>query len=562
MKKKLIYTVLTGDYDTLCTIKHEPNTDYYCFTNNPKLKSKDWNIQYIENKEKLSNKELSRKYKILGVPEYEKKYDVAIYIDANIHMHKSFDEILKENCDFNKYQIYFFKHNERSNTYEEAEECIRLQLDNPALIRTQMDYYKRHNFPSDTGLVAAMMIIRKINNKKNDPLSLMLKEWYHQYHQFSKRDQLSVMYSLWKYHISYGVLNQNPYASDWMTIQTHNVPRKITSINPFGNGICNELGLKEEKNKYSPDKEDYHCHIEDLNDSHSSIARRVKPNSKVLDIGCGVGIIGELLFKNKNCINYGVEIDPESSKVAQNSNYYKKVFNISIENPEERKLIEKEGVSFDYIILADTLEHMVNPGETLYQVSKMLSKNGKLLVSVPNVAYFDIIRGLIDNEFNYQKTGILDNTHLHFFTKKSFIEMIANWRITYQTNFDVEWFDSTKVTEEKQELLLGQLLDSNGEHLVVQNIYELSRLEDDDIPIKMINELNKRKNNSYLEINQKLMNDAEKNEQIKVELEEKIKHLEEEKNLMLQELQSIIQSKSWKITKPLRAMVGKFSKQK
>ena len=54
----------------------------------------------------------------------------------------------------------------------------------------------------------------------------------------------------------------------------------------------------------------------------------------------------------------------------------------------------------------------------------MLKDNGKILVSIPNIAHYDIIRGLFNDQFNYSKVGILDNTHIRFFTKKLFAQFI------------------------------------------------------------------------------------------------------------------------------------------
>ena len=534
MIRKLVYTVATNSGD-LPKIRHESNTDYYCFTNKQDFQSLDWKIKYI-NDSILSDQNFIKKYKILGDFKLEKKYDIVIYMDVDLCFHQSIDDIIKENCNFEKENIYFLE-DDNHYVYQVSEKYIQSGIGNPAVIRTQMDYYKRQGFPKDFGLVSEKLIIRK----KDKKLASFQEEWYYQLEQFNTQESLSIMYALWKCQIPYGVIHK-----DIATTEEKLVTKKA---NVFGNGFSNELGLVEEKNKYEPAKSNYHCHIEDINDSHSIIARRVQEESTVLDIGCCTGIIGELLFKNKKCVNYGIEVDEKSAEIAEKSGYYKKVFSIDIENIEGREVIEKEKIEFDYIILADVLEHMRNPADTLYRVSKWLSPTGKILISVPNVAYADIIKGLINEEFNYQKTGILDSTHLHAFTKNSFIEMIANLRITYQVDFDIEWLASTTYKEE--EFILDRIL-GEEKYSVVQNIYEVSRLGKNEIPIRMLETLNKAKTNNYQKIVEELISYIVQEEQSKVI----IQNLEEKNKILDQELKSIFQSKSWKMTEPLR----KFSR--
>lgn len=521
--KKLVYTVVTSNHYFLPKIKQESEIDYYCITNIPNLQFNNWCIKYIK-EESLSSPMFLAKYKILGDAELEQNYDMIIYIDASLDIRSSLKEIIKENCNFETHSIYFLNH-AGDCTYQMAEEYIHLGK-NPAVIRTQMDYYQKQNFPKKFGFVSDKIIIRKPKKE----IKQMQKSWYQQVEQFSPIETLSLMYALWNCKTSYGEIHtiemEKPFSFD---------KQKHTSL--FGNGFSNELGLEERKNKYEPNN--YSCHIEDKNDSHSIIARQVKDGSTVLDIGCGVGIIGELLYKNKQCINYGIEIDSEAADIAQKSNYYQKVFAISIDDPEERKIIEKENIKFDYIILADVLEHVLNPTETLYHVSKWLTQNGKIIVSVPNIAYADIIKGLLNHTFNYQKTGILDSTHLHFFTKKSFIEMVANFRITYQTNFDVKWIESTVCKD--SDFILEDLLE--GTYSVVQNIYVLSKLTD-EIPIQMLNELKQNQDDNYQKLQDKIIN--------YIELEKQTKILKEKNKILENEIQSILQSKSWKITSPLR----------
>src|SRR5574344_325095 len=133
----------------------------------------------------------------------------------------------------------------------------------------------------------------------------------------------------------------------------------------LGNGKINELIYTNESNKYYISDETIDSAF--TNNSHSLIASQIKENSIVLDVGCAQGIIGNYLYKNKNCKVYGIEIDDISRKIAENQKNYVKIFDFSIEKKDNIDYINffKEKNKFDYIIFADILEHLVNPGDVL-----------------------------------------------------------------------------------------------------------------------------------------------------------------------------------------------------
>lgn len=570
MKKNIaVYTCITGNCNQIASIKHrEKNIDYYCFTNNKDIKSDDWNIVYIDDKD-LSNEILLKKYKILGIPKIEEKYDIVIFVDRNIQIETSFKEIISKYCDFSKESVFFLKNSEMNCTYQLGKQYISSNLEHPSIIKNQLKFYSQEKFPEKYGMISTNIIIRKSKNYK---LLKMQKQWYNQILNFSENEQLSIMYSLWKQSISYGVIDLELYNNSIFSLLPYSDTKKSIVNCIFGSGLYNTLGLIEEKNKYEPEKENYICHIDDKNDSHSIIARKVKNGSTVLDIGCGVGIIGRLLYNNKNCINYGIEIDKESFEIAKKTGYYKEIYNISIENEEEWKRLLNKKLHFDYIILADVLEHLKNPCCILENLISLLNKDGKILISIPNVAYIDIIRALIDREFNYQKTGILDSTHFRFFTKKSFAEMIDNFNSLHDVNFDVDCFDSTKVSPEYSDSLLTKMLNVDEEATVVQNIFELTQISSSQIPEKLIKLLKENQKSNYSIIEKKIEQEIQSKEESRLKIQllnQKSEQLETEKNMMSQkiekldsdnsflkdELKKVFDSKSWKITAPLRNFI-------
>lgn len=291
----------------------------------------------------------------------------------------------------------------------------------------------------------------------------------------------------------------------------------------MGNRGTSYLGDFEKQNKYQEDN--YVCHIDDPNDSHSSIARKVKENSRVLDIGCATGIIGGLLKENKNCVVTGIECDEVSYKIALESGIYENVYNFSItdyRNRTYRKFIKNKS-KYDYIILADVLEHIDDPLKIIDIFKDKLTSNGKFLISVPNVAHIDIIKGLINKKFNYNNVGILDSTHLRFFTATSFVEMIQNYNKLHDTYFSIEYFDSTHVTPEYvSDKGLYKYLNED-DYSIVQNIFELTKVSSKD-KIKYINIPNKE--NKFEQINkeiEKLQNKISKLEKENKKLKDDIR---------------------------------------
>ncbi len=188
------------------------------------------------------------------------------------------------------------------------------------------------------------------------------------------------------------VLNKHTYG--------HRVQSIIDYLNKNISPNKNELPLRQASKEY------YHHVREDI---LPLIPDSVKT---VLEIGCGAGKTGEYLKNNKNCFVAGVEINSEA--VQEASQVLDEVIEGNIEDIE-LPFIEK---SFDCILFADVLEHLVNPLATLKKSLQFLKSNGSIIASIPNVQYFGLVHHLIEGNWTYQDEGILDRTHLRFFTLK------------------------------------------------------------------------------------------------------------------------------------------------
>lgn len=85
---------------------------------------------------------------------------------------------------------------------------------------------------------------------------------------------------------------------------------------------------------------------------------------------------------------------------------------------------------FDLILALDVLEHLRDPLAVLKGLVQRLSPRGAVIISVPNIAYFEVLFGLAKRQFRYREAGILDKTHLRFFTEESVIELLEQAGLT------------------------------------------------------------------------------------------------------------------------------------
>ncbi len=143
-----------------------------------------------------------------------------------------------------------------------------------------------------------------------------------------------------------------------------------------------------------------------------------KTTKKVLDVGCGQGNFAADVKKITTGESWGIDLNSEAIEKAKL--ILDQAFAGSISELYE-KLPDQH---FDAIYFNDILEHLVNPYQTLEIIKKKLSPQGVVIASIPNVRYFRNLRGLLwHRDWKYEDEGILDRTHLRFFTKKSIERM-------------------------------------------------------------------------------------------------------------------------------------------
>jgi 2-polyprenyl-3-methyl-5-hydroxy-6-metoxy-1,4-benzoquinol methylase len=153
--------------------------------------------------------------------------------------------------------------------------------------------------------------------------------------------------------------------------------------------------------------------------THNIISEEIGGNKVVLDIGCNKGYLYGLAPNN---IFYGIDSNEEELEVAKAN--YEKVYKIDL-NYNYKEF--KEDIKFDVMIFADILEHLIYPEIVLkYFVSNFLKNNGKVIISLPNIAHLSIRLKLLFGRFDYTDSGILDKTHLHLYTVKTAQDFVHN----------------------------------------------------------------------------------------------------------------------------------------
>lgn len=148
--------------------------------------------------------------------------------------------------------------------------------------------------------------------------------------------------------------------------------------------------------------------------SQAAIAGLITPGARVLEMGCAMGYMTRHLTEQLGCKVTGVEINAEEA--AQAEPFAERVVVADLADPRTWELI---GDGYDYIIYADVLEHLVDPWEALRRTKDLVADGGSVLASIPNIAHYKIRLGMMMGRFDYANYGILDDTHLRFFTRKS-----------------------------------------------------------------------------------------------------------------------------------------------
>ena len=142
-------------------------------------------------------------------------------------------------------------------------------------------------------------------------------------------------------------------------------------------------------------------------------------SKRVLDLGCGTGALGKALKERQPCHVTGIELNKEAFEIAKTN------IDVCLNDNLNRYDPTLTLVKYDCIILADILEHLVSPYAILKKFASVLTDDGVVIASIPNIGHPWILKNLQRGLFRYESAGILDITHLRFFTKTSIFQIFC-----------------------------------------------------------------------------------------------------------------------------------------
>jgi 2-polyprenyl-3-methyl-5-hydroxy-6-metoxy-1,4-benzoquinol methylase len=156
------------------------------------------------------------------------------------------------------------------------------------------------------------------------------------------------------------------------------------------------------------------------NNSHSFALSMVGYNKRVLEVGCSTGFMTKTLVE-RGCDVVGIELDRDAAAKAETW-----AERVVVGNLDERGVWDDvKDESFDVVVMGDVLEHLRDPLASLRHAVRKLKPSGFVVTSLPNIAHGDVRIALMNGRFRYGETGLLDRTHLHFFTLETIRRMMS-----------------------------------------------------------------------------------------------------------------------------------------
>ena len=155
------------------------------------------------------------------------------------------------------------------------------------------------------------------------------------------------------------------------------------------------------------------------NNSHTQLLDLVGGRKTVLDVGCATGYLAEALA-GQGCTVSGIEYDAAAAELARPF-----LDHLVVGDLATMDLAEELGDRrFDVILLGDVLEHLMDPGPVLARLVTLLAPAGSVVISVPNVSHGSVRLALLQGRWEYRDLGLLDRTHVRFFTRHTLLEML------------------------------------------------------------------------------------------------------------------------------------------
>lgn len=197
----------------------------------------------------------------------------------------------------------------------------------------------------------------------------------------------------------------------------------------------------------------------DLNSDSTAakVVRLVGNGKSVLELGCAEGHMSRI-FQENGCKVIAVEIDREAAQSA--TPHCERVIIGDLERLD--LAAELQTRRFDVVVAADVLEHLKDPASLLLRLKEFLAPEGYIVASIPNVAHASVRLGLLAGDFRYRDRGLLDRSHLRFFTRETVQDLFE------EAGFVISTFDRNRVEMERSEVsfphpVAEEVLDSLAE---------------------------------------------------------------------------------------------------
>ena len=196
--KKVVYSVILGNYDKIHPFNLQNGFDFILFTDisNINCNETNWTIFPLPNELKDRNISRVKKQRFIKLHPhlYFKNYNLSIYIDASFQIKGDLNQFLLRVIT-TKYKIYTFEHPARNKIFNETFAVVKSGKESQNLSKFIRERYKKEKFPDNNGLIESCLIIRKHNERE---VIENMHKWYEEIEKYSHRDQLSFNYIAWK----------------------------------------------------------------------------------------------------------------------------------------------------------------------------------------------------------------------------------------------------------------------------------------------------------------------------------------------------------------------------
>ncbi|NWG16123.1 MAG: methyltransferase domain-containing protein [Chloroflexi bacterium] len=151
-------------------------------------------------------------------------------------------------------------------------------------------------------------------------------------------------------------------------------------------------------------------------DAHSVLMRLIPRESRVLELGCASGYLSGYMEQALGCRVTGLEADPAATAIA--AQRCSEVHTVDLDAPDALEAA-RSSAPYDVLLAAAVLEHLKYPERLLQQARALLSPGARVIVSLPNIAYWRLRLMLLAGRFDYSDYGVMDRTHLRLYTART-----------------------------------------------------------------------------------------------------------------------------------------------